>query len=199
MFIKFETAPFIQSYRSSHLVFVVFTKLCKEPLFSASERRLLTVSDYTPQKNEAEVLQQHSCRVICLFRSSTAVQPWLHLHSSFSPLSTSRSTHPYNDYSHHVKKQQDTPSLIRNLVFCSALRDAFASLVAILHSDPPSPSASLHWVVLIPHYVQFHICHRSRGSYAVVALGHTQMLKCSSSRQVFPIPERPVVYLRCCF
>lgn len=139
MFIKFETAPFIQSYRSSHLVFVVFTKLCKEPLFSASERRLLTVSDYTPQKNEAEVLQQHSCRVICLFRSSTAVQPWLHLHSSFSPLSTSRSTHPYNDYSHHVKKQQDTPSLIRNLVFCSALRDAFASLVAILHSDPPEP------------------------------------------------------------
>lgn len=99
-----------------------------------------------------------------------------------------------------LKKQQDTPSLIRNVVFCWALRDAFASLVAILHSDPPpSPSASPHWVVLIPHYVQFHICHRSRGSYAVVALGHTRMLRCSSSRQVFPIPERPVVYLRCCF
>lgn len=72
-------------------------------------------------------------------------------------------------------------------------------LLSFTLTPPPSPSASLHWVVLIPHYVQFHICHRSRGSYAVVALGHTRMLKCSSSRQVFPIPERPVVYLRCCF
>lgn len=123
----------------------------------------------------------YSCSVICLYRSATAVQPWLHLHSSFSHLSTSLSTHPYNSCILHIEKNRrhspsrnahlcftELPKLDMSMLSCSRLRSFTLTPEPIFQPAPNTSDPSLR---AIPHA----ICYWRQGPYRCGSRMHSNV------------------------
>jgi len=147
-----------------HIFCVEHSFLFLSPFAALSLKKVVKLKTCI-QKTDAEVLKQCSWSVICLFSSSTGVQPWLQIHSSSSPLSTRLPTQPLTAVISMSVENRMLFYILKLWIFpklWTAELHRFGYLVVVFLSGPHCQSSTLLQVLLIPYYEQFHKCCRYR-------------------------------------